>query len=337
MKMELPKYHETFIPILEVLNSVEAIKSIELAAKVRDMYYSDLPEELLNKKTMSGANVLLDRILWGKSYLKMAKFVTYPKRGLVQITEKGKKIIKKGNLSLQDLQNDQDFINHRESVKIKKENEAGLDPPSAENTSQKDVTDSASSAMKGFDALFEEFSAAKGDVSIKITRQSDFAMMLTNIAGIKRIVVLADEESIVKNGLSCAREILIKKGTAVADAELNDSFLGSYEIEYIDGLPFSNWIPPKWWPQKPTAIFLGCPRPDLNEKIVRCLCKYAVLDDSQSRDRSDLPYDKIPDGSFFILGDNLARDFSKRILGITYYASGEILILKQPYTETVET
>jgi predicted Mrr-cat superfamily restriction endonuclease len=65
--MELPKYHETFIPILEILNKVDSLKSRELASQVRDRYYSDLPRELLNQKTSSGANVLLDRILWGKS------------------------------------------------------------------------------------------------------------------------------------------------------------------------------------------------------------------------------------------------------------------------------
>ena len=84
--MELPKYHESFIPIMETLNSVESLPSRELASRVRDKYYSHLPQELLNQKTSSGANVLLDRILWGKSYLKMAKFVAYPKRGFVQIT-----------------------------------------------------------------------------------------------------------------------------------------------------------------------------------------------------------------------------------------------------------
>ena len=91
IKMELPKYHETFIPILKVLNSYESLKSRELASKVRDLYYSNLTNDLLNQKTSSGANVLLDRILWGKSYLKMAKFVNYPNRGMVKITEKGKK------------------------------------------------------------------------------------------------------------------------------------------------------------------------------------------------------------------------------------------------------
>jgi restriction system protein len=140
--MELPKYHETFIPVLEVLNSVESIKSRELASIVRDRYYSDLPQELLAQKTSTGANVLLDRILWGKSYLKMAKFVSYPKRGLVQITEKGKSRLKTGSLPLHDLQNDSDFITHRESVKSEKENEVEVESVNVESASPQDLIDS---------------------------------------------------------------------------------------------------------------------------------------------------------------------------------------------------
>lgn len=146
--MELPKYHETFIPVLEVLNNVESIKSRELASQVRDTYYSDLPQELMNQKTSSGANVLVDRILWGKSYLKMGKFVSYPKRGLVQITEKGKRILKVGNLPLHDLQNDPDFIGHRESVKSEKENEIELDIVRVENASPQDLIDSGFSTIE---------------------------------------------------------------------------------------------------------------------------------------------------------------------------------------------
>lgn len=138
--MELPKYHETFIPILETLNSVDSLKSRELALKVRDVYYADLPPQLLNQKTSSGANILFDRISWGKSYLKMAKFVSYPKRGLVQITEKGKSRLELGILSLQDLQNDKDFIAHQESVKSEKENE--VKAISMESASPQDLIDS---------------------------------------------------------------------------------------------------------------------------------------------------------------------------------------------------
>ncbi len=146
--MELPKYHEAFMPVLETLNTVESLKSRELAYLIRDNYYSDLPQELLNKKTSSGGNVLLDRILWGKSYLKMGKFVSYPKRGMVQITDKGKKILETGNLSLDDLQKDQDFINHRESVKSKKENETETDTINAENASPQDLIDSGFSTIE---------------------------------------------------------------------------------------------------------------------------------------------------------------------------------------------
>jgi len=139
--MELPKYHEAFIPVLEILQSVESIKSRDLANRVRNKYYADLPPELLNQKTRSGSNVLIDRISWAKSYLKMAKFVSYPDRGMVQITEKGRRILATGQLSLYDLQNDSDFINYRESVKSEKQNELEIHSVNVENASPQDLID----------------------------------------------------------------------------------------------------------------------------------------------------------------------------------------------------
>lgn len=146
--MELPKYHETFIPVLQTLSAVESLKSREVANRVRDNYYSHLPQELLKKKTSSGANVLLDRILWGKSYLKMAKFLSYPKRGFVQITDKGIKALRAGNLTLEELQNDPDFIQHRESVKSKKENEIELESVNVDYASPQDLIDSGFSTIE---------------------------------------------------------------------------------------------------------------------------------------------------------------------------------------------
>lgn len=139
--MELPKYHETFMPILETLSSNESISSRELATRVRDKYYSDLPKELLDKKTSTGANTLIDRILWGKSYLKMGKFVFYPKRGMVRIGEKGKHALESGQMLLSDLQNDPDFIQHRASAKSKKKNETELETIDVDNASPQDLID----------------------------------------------------------------------------------------------------------------------------------------------------------------------------------------------------
>ena len=144
--MELPKYHETFVQILEVLSKTESLKSRELGIRVLDKYYSNLPTDLLNEKTSSGANVLLDRIAWGKSYLKLGKFVHYPKRGVVQITEKGKDRLKIGKLSLEDLQNDIDFISHRESQKNKKENE--VKEISIDSSTPQDLIDSGFSKIE---------------------------------------------------------------------------------------------------------------------------------------------------------------------------------------------
>ena len=144
--MELPKYHEAFIPVLEILAIEEALHHRELAARVRDKYFSDLSQELINKKTSSGANVLFDRISWAKSYLKMGNFVSYPKRGMVQITEKGKQLLKIGKLSLQDLQNDKDFLKHRASVKSKKDNE--VEVVNVGSASPQDLIDSGFSAIE---------------------------------------------------------------------------------------------------------------------------------------------------------------------------------------------
>lgn len=145
--MQLPKYHETFIPILKTLSAVDTISSRELAKKVLDNYYADLPKELLDQKTSSGSNVLIDRILWGKSYLKMGKFVTYPKRGVVQIAEKGKQVLESGQLLLSDLQNDPDFIQHRFSVKSKKENDNELEYV-VDNASPQDLIDTGFSTIE---------------------------------------------------------------------------------------------------------------------------------------------------------------------------------------------
>lgn len=76
--MELPKYHEIFFPILEVLGTVDSLHHRDLRNRIRDKYYSDIPQDLLEQKTSTGANTLLDRIGWEMYILKMAKLVQQP-------------------------------------------------------------------------------------------------------------------------------------------------------------------------------------------------------------------------------------------------------------------
>ena len=107
---ELPKFHETFNPILDILSNGEIIQHRELLKIVVDKYYSNLPKELLDQKTKSGETLILNRIAWGKSYLKKGGFIIYPERGMVQISEKGKKSINE-HLNLKDIEGESTFMN----------------------------------------------------------------------------------------------------------------------------------------------------------------------------------------------------------------------------------
>jgi restriction system protein len=107
--LELPKFHETFNPILDILSNGEKIHTRELQKLVVQKYYSHLPDELLREKTKSGDILINNRIAWGKSYLKKGGFIQYPERGYVAITEKG--LNQNGKLNLEKVEDSEDFFN----------------------------------------------------------------------------------------------------------------------------------------------------------------------------------------------------------------------------------
>ena len=107
-KTEIPKFHETFNPILEVLSNGEMIHTRELQDLVIKKYYSDLSDELLNEKTKSGEILINNRIAWGKFYLKKGGYILYPERGHVKITEKG--LNQKESLSLKDVEEGKNIL-----------------------------------------------------------------------------------------------------------------------------------------------------------------------------------------------------------------------------------
>lgn len=115
---DLPKFHETFNPILEILSNGQIIHHRELLKKVVEKYYSDLSQDLLDQKTKSGEPLILNRIAWGKSYLKKGGYIIYPERGMVQITEKGKKSNKE-KLELKDIDAGSNFMDFYADEKTK--------------------------------------------------------------------------------------------------------------------------------------------------------------------------------------------------------------------------
>jgi len=121
MNLELPKFHETFNPILDILSDGKTIHTREMQEKVIQKYYYNLPKELLEEKTKSGEILINNRIAWGKSYLKKGGYIHYPERGHVQITEKG--LSQKSSLTLKDVEDDSNLLNFytEENTKQNKE------------------------------------------------------------------------------------------------------------------------------------------------------------------------------------------------------------------------
>lgn len=107
--MEIPKFHETFIPILKVLENGETLQSREMYKKVIDQFYTDLSKEQLEETTKSGDILINNRIAWGKSYLKKGGFIEFPKRGYVKITEKGKQH-SASKLTLNEVESSDNFL-----------------------------------------------------------------------------------------------------------------------------------------------------------------------------------------------------------------------------------
>lgn len=99
--MEIPKFHETFFPILEVLRDGKTIHFRDLYQIIKKKYYSELTDEQLKERTKSGDILIDNRIGWGKSYLKKGGYIEFPQRGYVKITEKGKN--QKQDITLNEL------------------------------------------------------------------------------------------------------------------------------------------------------------------------------------------------------------------------------------------
>jgi len=134
--MEIPKFHETFIPILKVLSNGKVVHHREMSSEIIDKFYSELTKEQLEQKTKSGDTLILNRIAWGKSYLKKGGFIEFPKRGMVKITEKGKNSVDK-SISLKDVENSSNFLDfYTEENPTKK-----TTPQKIENASPQDLID----------------------------------------------------------------------------------------------------------------------------------------------------------------------------------------------------
>ena len=138
--MPLPKFYETFIPVLDVLKGGVTLHYDELRRRVRDTHYDHLTEEDLTQRTKSGDLLILNRIGWAKAYLKMVKLIEQPERAMVKITPKGLEVLKRGSYTLKELKADPIYLDHQLKKKEKKQTAESVDD--LNNASPQDLIES---------------------------------------------------------------------------------------------------------------------------------------------------------------------------------------------------
>ena len=103
--VELPKFDDLFKPTLEVLTKLGGSGSIEELYDAMTAAIGATQEQLDVTYPKSGGAVLLDRMSWARSGLKVAGLVTNPKWGIWVLTEEGRTAVEKSNSELRQIVN----------------------------------------------------------------------------------------------------------------------------------------------------------------------------------------------------------------------------------------
>lgn len=100
---KLPKYDELFRPTLEVLAKLGGSGSNEEIEEAVILALGFGQEQLDITYPKSGTPVVLDRMSWARSFLKLAGYVTNPKRAVWVLTEEGRVAANKPNSELKTI------------------------------------------------------------------------------------------------------------------------------------------------------------------------------------------------------------------------------------------
>ncbi len=133
---ELPKFHEYFGTILDVLADGAEQPSRVLVGEVADRM--GIPEDQRRETVPSGERRLDNRVFWGITYLHQAGCLMRPRRGVYALTDRGRELraSRPGVVTLGDLERYPEYVEfRRRSQKKSGSGDAQLDTsPAAELT-----------------------------------------------------------------------------------------------------------------------------------------------------------------------------------------------------------
>ena len=141
--MAIPDYQSIMLPLLKLSNDGEIHKfraSVEELAKFFNLSTEERKELLPSGKQPTFDN----RVGWARTYMTKAGLLASPKRGLFQITEKGKDVLSKNpdEINVQFLEQFPGFIEFRQLKREKSKNQDQLDLSSSSTTPEENLENS---------------------------------------------------------------------------------------------------------------------------------------------------------------------------------------------------
>jgi restriction system protein len=123
--MAIPGYQTIMLPLLKFAGDGKVHSKHEAVENLANKF--ELTEEEQKELLPSGKQGLFDnRVAWAKTYLKQAKLIESPKRGLFVITERGKQVLaeKPKKIDVKYLERFPEFIEFRQRGKERERKEA---------------------------------------------------------------------------------------------------------------------------------------------------------------------------------------------------------------------
>ena len=87
----IPKYDEVILPILKIISDGKEYNNSKIEDELSKVF--NLTDEDRKIKHKSGVRVVYDRISWAKSYMKQAKLIEVPERGIFNISARGLQVL----------------------------------------------------------------------------------------------------------------------------------------------------------------------------------------------------------------------------------------------------
>lgn len=87
----IPKYDEMILPILKIIADGQEYNNSKIEDELSKVF--NLTDEDRKIKHKSGVRIVYDRISWAKSYMKQAKLIEVPERGIFNISARGLQVL----------------------------------------------------------------------------------------------------------------------------------------------------------------------------------------------------------------------------------------------------